>query len=354
VSVPCGGTPHRGVLDDATLATPMHMPPRVLCGLLAFVACAGPLNLAGVTSGVRANPAIEALPERAGLAARHASGAALRKDPAVVFADDADAMTAEALTSGLARDRRGAWNNLWDHTWGRVRVARDTPHVHSGVRAFELGIQGRGGAGMSKRFNPGFDRLFLRYYLRYDAAFPGAHHVGGGLEGRAPGVPDATPGIKPDGTNKFTAILDHWAFNASVPPPGHLVTYVYHMDQQHEWGEQFYPSGKTQPGINASRGLFGPSFVSRTDIVPERGRWYCYELMVQLNTPGQRDGRVAFWVDGRLAADFPNLRFRTVDTLKIDRAELSIYESRPMGPQRVWIDDVIVATAYIGPAPERR
>jgi hypothetical protein len=121
------------------------------------------------------------------------------------------------------------------------------------------------------------------------------------------------------------------------------------MDQRHKWGEQFYPSGRTRPPANGQRGLFGPAFVRRPDIVPERGRWYCFELMVQMNTPGQRDGRVAFWVDGRLAGDFPNLRFRTVESLKINRVSIMIYESRSDGPRRVWIDDVVVATSYIGP-----
>jgi hypothetical protein len=121
------------------------------------------------------------------------------------------------------------------------------------------------------------------------------------------------------------------------------------MDQQHEWGEQFYPSGKTLPETNGARRIFGPSFVPRQDFVPALGRWHCYELMVRANTVGQRDGRVAFWVDGRLAADFPNLRFRSVESLKINRVDISMYESRNPGLRRVWIDDVVVATGYIGP-----
>ena len=77
-------------------------------------------------------------------------------------------------------------------------------------------------------------------------------------------------------------------------------------------------------GVNAARGIFGPLFVPRKDFVPGRGRWHCYEFMVQANTPGQRDGRVAFWIDGHLAADFPNLRFRSVDALKINRVNVGM------------------------------
>src|SRR5262249_44882575 len=159
----------------------------------------------------------------------------------------------------------------------------------------------------------------------------------GSLVARAPGIPDFQPGIKADGTNKFDAILDLWSFDPAIPAPGYLVPYVYHMDQQHEWGEQFYPSGRTLPGINGARKLFGPTFIARPDVIPTRGRWYCYELMVQANAPGQRDGRVAFWIDGRLAGDFPNLRFHTVDSLRLNRADLMLYVTGPTGLRRAWI-----------------
>ncbi len=289
------------------------------------------------------------LPEHRGLAARYPRDTRLATDPAVVFADDVESSTTGVLPDGLAAEQRTAWNNPWDRAWGGSRITDDPEHVHAGHRALEFRMNGPGAIGVGKYIRRGFDRLFFRYYIKYDDAFPGAHHVGAGIAARAPGVPDANPGVKPDGTNQFDVLLDHWSFDAGGPPPGHLVAYVYHMDQQHQWGEQFYPSGRTLPGVNGARGIFGPSFVPRKDFVPVRGRWYCYEFMAQANTPGQRDGRVAFWVDGRIAADFPNLRFRSVDALKINRVDVGMYESRHNGLHRVWIDDVVVATAYIGP-----
>ena len=76
------------------------------------------------------------------------------------------------------------------------------------VRIGGLGGQVHGDEDQARReyITPGFDRLFLRYYIKYDDAFPGAHHVGGALQARAPGVPDANPGVKPDGANKFDAL----------------------------------------------------------------------------------------------------------------------------------------------------
>jgi hypothetical protein len=102
---------------------------------------------------------------------------------------------------------------------------------------------------------------------------------------------------------------------------------------------------------------FGPHFVPRPDFIPELGRWYCFEYMLQANTPGRRDGRVACWVDGKVIADFPNLRLRDLESLKIDRFSIGLYigENR-LRENRKWYDDVVVATSYIGPrlAPEPR
>jgi hypothetical protein len=282
----------------------------------------------------------------------------------VVFADDFESTPAGNVPKGYRQEHGQAWNIRWDHTWGvpAPLVVTEPEHMHAGRQAIELTKDERGAIGLSKYFAPGFDRLFLRYYVKYDDDyFPGAHHVGGGIEGRAPGVPFANPGVVPDGTNKFTVLLDHWRNEPRATPPGPLVAYVYHMDQRHKWGEQFYPSGRTRPPANGQRGFFGPAFVPRRDIVPERGRWYCFELMVQMNTPEQRDGRVAFWVDGRLAGDFPNLRLvgsrSHADPLVAElQAAMGIAEVRPRGS--VGLKCALIAEGesdvYVHPVPHMK
>ena len=66
--------------------------------------------------------------------------------------------------------------------------------------------------------------------------------------------------------------------------------------------------------------------------------------MLAANTPGQRDGRIAIWLDGVLVADFPGLRLRDVASLKIDRFGLSFHiGSNPNGQARKWYDNVVAA-----------
>lgn len=42
----------------------------------------------------------------------------------------------------------------------------------------------------------------------------------------------------------------------------------------------------------------------------ERGRWYCMDCYVEMNTPGKNDDILRRWVDGMLAYDRTNLKFR--------------------------------------------
>ncbi len=81
----------------------------------------------------------------------------------------------------------------------------------------------------------------------------------------------------------------------------------------------------------------------------ERGRWYCLEMMVELNHPDRADGEQAFWVDGKLIGHFTGIRWRTVDTLKVNGFWLELYIHDNPQVNRLWYDDVVVSKSYIGP-----
>jgi len=209
--------------------------------------------------------------------------------------------------------------------------------------------------GAAKDFKEGFDVLHVRYYMKYHNEFPGCHHTGMYVWAGAPGIvlgsgtASSATGVPPDGENHFMVGIDasRPRRRSEIPPPGEMNIYCYHMDQARRWGDLFFPSGRVLPRQN--QGLFGEGFVARPDLVAERSRWYCYEFMVEANTPGERDGRVAFWVDGKLRGDFPNLRFRNTEDLKANHAVILVHSSRTAPNKTLWYDDVVVATSYIGP-----
>jgi hypothetical protein len=292
------------------------------------------------------------LPEGDGLAARYPSDDGIEKDAAVVFADGFETTAAGPFPTG---HRRGD-EKRWDDSWGDAVVIDDAALVHGGRgQALQVTLKRPGpnpvGVGTHKYFADGFDTLFLRYYAKFaeDAdVYHGGAHNGGGIAARAPGIPQGCPGTRADGTNKYTTVLDTYRPDPELASPGHLVVYCYHVDQGGRWGDQFYPTGRVNPG---TRDIFGPDFVPRPDCIPDQGGWHCYELMVKANEPGLRDGRVAFWMDGRVIGDFPNLRLRTVSTLKANRVDLGVYTHNPRVKKdvRMWYDDVVAATSYIGP-----
>ena len=71
-----------------------------------------------------------------------------------------------------------------------------------------------------------------------------------------------------------------------------------------------------------------------------------------MNTPGQNDGILRGWIDGKPAFEKTDVRFRDVEDLKIEVVWLNVYQggTKPArAAQTVYIDDVAISRSYIGP-----
>lgn len=298
---------------------------------------------------VRTAAAADPLPEGdEGIAAGYPGDAGIDGDAAVIFADDFEGYT-------LPDDLWDRYDNV--HHLDQIRLATEPENLFAGNQALEFTVPQQDNElsnAVSKAVSPELDVLFLRYYSKFQPPFDvmGSSHNGSTISAHYFMDGQATPGVPANGTNKFLASLENWRNDAETMPPGELNVYIYHPEQRSDFGDHFFPSGKVLP--NSSLPFdFGPEFVSRPDIIPELDRWYCYEFMVQANTPGQRDGRIAAWLDGVLVADWHNLRLRDVDTLTIDRFGLGFHiGSNVNGETKKWYDNVVAATAYIGPLYE--
>jgi hypothetical protein len=280
-----------------------------------------------------------------GIAARHPGDVGIGADPDVIFADDF-----ESYAQGA--DLNGRWDAVYQNQY--VAITTDPANVFRGAKALEFTLPQQTAElsdATDKVLAQEEDVLFLRYYSRFQPPYDvvGSSHNGSSISAHYFVNGQATPGVPADGMNKFLANLENWRGEAATPSPGNLNIYLYHPEQRSQYGDHFFPTGMVLP--NSSQPFdFGPTFVSRPDLLPALDRWYCYEYMVKANTPGQRDGRITIWVDGQLTADFPNLRLRDVATLKIDRFGLSFHiGSNPNGASKKWYDNVVAARSYIGP-----
>ncbi|MFB3893757.1 MAG: hypothetical protein ACE15C_17220 [Phycisphaerae bacterium] len=290
-----------------------------------------------------------------GIAAKYPGDAKIAGDPAVILADDFEDYT-------RASDLGKRWDNVFQKQY--VTLATTQANVFRGRQSLEFTLprqEAELGDAVEKILKAERDVLFLRYYSKYESPYDvvGSSHNGASIsahyndsKGRA------TPGIPADGVNKFLANLETWRGEATTPSPGYLNIYIYHPGQRSQWGDHFFPTGQVMPNTSLAFD-FGPTFVKRPDVMPKLDRWYCYEFMVKANTPGtaggkgKSDGRIAVWVDGKLVADFPRLRLRDVETLRIDRFGLCFHiKSNPKGVSRKWYDNVVAATSYIGPVAQ--
>jgi hypothetical protein len=301
-------------------------------------------GVSGSTGGAAGNGA---LPEgNAGIAVRYPGDVGIDADSAVLFADDF-----ESYAQSSELDRK--WTYFYQTQL--VAITTDPANVYAGNQALQFTIPQQTDElsdGVDKDISPEQDVLYLRFYSKFMPPYDvvGSSHNGGGISAHYFGPNNqATPGVPADGTNKFLVNLENWRGDEATTSPGQLNVYVYHPEQRSQWGDHFYPTGLVNPNTSIPFD-FGPDFVSRPDIIQDLDRWYCYELMVQANTPGLRDGRIAAWLDGVLAMDFMNLRLRDVDTLTINRVGIGLHiGSNPNGEARTWYDNVVVATSYIGP-----
>lgn len=94
---------------------------------------------------------------------------------------------------------------------------------------------------------------------------------------------------------------------------------------------------------------------------PQRKRWYCIETEVLLNTPGSSDGEVRVWVDGQILAEKKGMNLTGSIASPINRVMFGGWYSNaaagknpcpnPVTPSRRYVDDVAIASTYIGLLP---
>lgn len=297
----------------------------------------------------RTAAAADPLPEGdVGIAAQYPGDAGIGGDPEVIFADDFEGY-------GDASELGGQWTAAVYQPDG-VRIATEPDNVFGGAQALEFTVPQQDAElsnAVDRTVSPELDVMHLRFYSKFMGPYDivGSSHNGGMIASHYFIDGQATPGVPADGSNKWLVNVENWRGEVETMSPGLLNLYIYHPEQRSNYGDHFWSDGTITPyDPDPPPDYFGPDFVPRDNIIPPLDQWHCYELMVQANTPGQRDGRIAFWYDGMLAGDFGNLRLRDVPELTIDRFGLAFHiGSNPDAEQKKWYDNVVAATAYIGP-----
>lgn len=185
------------------------------------------------------------------------------------------------------------------------------------------------------------NEIYFRYYLRLGSNWQTLEN------GKLPGIAGTYVnsdsaggwgGRTSNGKNGWSArglfktvLKDNNTFSGQVP----LGNYLYHADQIGAYGDMTVYDG-VQPGML------------------KRGQWYSIEQYVKMNTPGLNDGILRAWIDGEVAYERTNIKFRNegYDHIKIDKVWMDIYHGGVLPNNQdlyAFIDNVVIASEYIGP-----
>ncbi len=236
--------------------------------------------------------------------------------------------------------------------WWRALGARSMPQNTArvtGSNAFagqrhSLQVTVQRGQHMGTSFNYRFrerigqepEEIYFRYYLKFDEDWKNATS-----DGKLPGI-SGTYGRAGWGGRRVNG-RDGWSARGLFKTrhgenDSSIGFYTYHADMRGRYGEHW-------------------SFQPRL----EHGRWYCVEEYCKLNTPGEegqqgkRDGILRGWIDGRLAFEKTDIRFRDVPTLKIEEVWINVYHggatSVPREDIHLYLDNLVISRGPIGPLP---
>lgn len=99
--------------------------------------------------------------------------------------------------------------------------------------------------------------------------------------------------------------------------------------------------------------LLADSDPQTTNYKLEKNRWYCIEVMVKSNTPGQNNAEFAYWIDSGLKFSYTNTNNRGNSTKGITSVEMQhVLQDQYDKPSSVdtptWMDNIAIANAKIG------
>jgi len=178
------------------------------------------------------------------------------------------------------------------------------------------------------------EEAYFRYYLMLE---PGVNVSGGGkLPGFGGTYNKAGWGGRGNDGNKGWSARG--SFSESI------------IDQNSQWkgympiGQYIYEVGK------GNYGQVIPWGNELSNLKP--GEWYSIEQRLKLNTPGLSDGILEAWVNGYKIFSKHDVNVRKIDKLKIEKIWFNFYfggSAKPKQNFKIFIDNIVIASSYIGP-----
>ncbi len=267
-----------------------------------------------------------------GLAAKYASDKGIQNDPAVILAEDFEVESVDTLGQRGWVPRHGTrrWNNGQGETvgWHGYQIADDGSACAGNACLTKWGEAKGTGAKMTYDLPAAEEEIYQRVYLKLPPRISGETTRLMAVTG----VPDGEPTYQTYGAETPAGQGPFW---------GVLALYNSERDGK-------IRNRHLRLMLKTTDYHFVLSGTKNTLPVD---RWFCLEMMVKLNTPGCRDGKIRVWQDGTEVFRHTQLPIRKTDSIKIRSVhdQCRIDNRRFAGPTRFWVDNLVVARAYIGP-----
>lgn len=257
-----------------------------------------------------------------GLAQRYPRDVGIKSDPAVILASNFE--TSDWYKSDFAYT--GYLSEI-----GHQVISKTLTYTGNGALEYQS-IKGQHLPNVMDVTIPNpQDTIFLRWYRKYETGYDFT------CQSKTNGVYALNPPDQvirdtiPNGRDKFSEKLQIWKSGTSG---GVLKFYTYNPEQ-----------ANPAYGDTLSQNIGTP-------LVFTTGRWYGIEIMLKANTPGVNDGEMKLWIDGTLKGWYKNMHFRDTTALKINQLNITAYvggSCTASKDQKVWDDNLVLATEYIGP-----
>lgn len=247
----------------------------------------------------------------------------------------ADTVFAEDFESGAL----AAWQDGVDPS--RHRIVTDSSRAQSGRRFLQVIYQAGGDGGWLTHFlPPGYDSLYVSYYVRLPADWEGGTKLVALYGSRTDDQWSAMgkAGICPTGSDFFATMLI--AEISGSPGPTRFYSY--------------YPAMAREPDGVTCWGRFGDGTEQYTQpLTLTPGVWHHLEFWVKLNEPGHENAAQRFWIDGALRGSWAGFSFRTTRNLRLNSVQLTFNRGISGGPKAETLDVDHLVIMKAPPAQDR-
>lgn len=207
---------------------------------------------------------------------------------------------------------------------------------------------GPGTVDLVKQLPGYYDRLYMRWYIRYETGYdmsrPG---LGSGMHAGGVGNLGASD-VQPSGDDRFSVLTSHTGDARQMRA---LLDYRGMYQHCDDPADSCYRD--TLPCLDSAEVCTNASHTAFAEQPPlENGRWYCVELMVDAGSAArsaeQADGVVSLSLDGEQIGLWEDLWLRTDDNLKLSVVWLLLYYGGDHGDEGVLLDDLVVSRESVG------